>query len=94
MSFIQIRKFLTQDFDKKDIKSYILYIKGNRLSTRWMEKSLLRRELLLSLNLKCDNLNNDGSVCDNWININEKGYCNCSSGHNCNEQVIDYIKLF
>ena len=99
MSSTKIRKYMTQDFDVTDKKAYIDYIEGNNQSTSWMEKALLRRDTLIVLQLKCDIQVENGSICNEWINIDEKGICKCSNNHYRSEQVISnlhkasYIRL-
>lgn len=88
MSSVLVKKYLTQDFDIKDKKSYLRYCQGNKLSTRWMTKALARREPLLLLGLKCSYVN-----CDSWINISEIGQCKCINNHNCNQKVSNLIYL-
>ena len=87
-----IRKYLTQDFNSEDKFSYLNYIKGDKTSDSWMVKSLLRREPLLLLELKCGSETSTGSICNNWININEFGVCKCLSSHCCNDLVIKTIQ--
>ena len=92
MSSIIIRKYLTQDFNDNDKKSYIEYIKGNQNSNLWIEKALIRREALLQLDLKCDIQTNTGNICDGWINIDEKGICKCSNSHYSYDKIIKLIE--
>lgn len=91
MSFVKVRKYITQDFDEKDVYSYEKYLAGNQESTRWMKKALFRREPLLLLELKCNFKLDNGLKCDGWVNINEAGICKCIFSHYCYDQVIDAI---
>ena len=87
-----VRKYITQDFDDEEKKSYNSYNKGDTQSTLWIEKALLRREPLLVLELQCKSILTDGSICNRWINITETGICKCSLSHYCYDQVIDAIQ--
>ena len=87
-----VRKYITQDFNDEEIKSYNSYNKGNIQSTLWIEKALLRREPLLLLELQCNSILTDGSICNRWINITETGICKCSFSHDCYDQVINSIQ--
>lgn len=91
MSANIIRKYITQDFDENDKHSYKSYINGNKQSTLWVEKALLRREPLLLLELTCEIPIGHNILCNGWVDIKETGTCKCSNGHYCYDQVIQVI---
>ena len=80
---IKVRKYLTQDLNDDEKKSYIEYIKGDNSSNIWIEKASTRRDNILEL--KC-------SECNEWVSVNEKGICKCKMGHFCYDVVHDKIK--
>lgn len=85
-----VQKYLIQDLTDDEKKSYFEYINGNENSTDWIEKALLRREVLLSLELQCKKQIYKG-ICDDWISIRETGVCTCSNGHTCYDVVLPVI---
>ena len=85
-----VRQYITQDLSNEEKKSYLEYINGNEQATDWIEKSLVRREPLLLLELTCSALLND-SVCGKWVSIRENGLCRCSDGHDCFDVVLPEI---
>lgn len=87
---MNIVKYLIQDLNKEEKKSYKEYINGNEQSTDWMEKALDRREVLILKDIKCNKITGD-KICKSYVNIHERGICKCSKGHICNKQVIDVI---
>lgn len=91
MAYTQIKKYLTCDLTPNEIESYFKYIEGDHSSTDWIEKTSIKRDLILDLQLKCPFLHN-GELCDKWININEKGICTCPDGHVCSGYVLESMK--
>jgi hypothetical protein len=86
-----VRQYITQDLSNEEKKSYLDYINGNEQSSDWIEKSLVRREPLLLLELTCSALLND-SVCGKWVSIRENGSCFCPDGHDCLDVVLPEIE--
>lgn len=86
-----VQKYLTQDLSENEKKSYIEYINGNENSIDWIEKSLLRREPLLLLELQCKKKTDKG-ICNKWINIGETGVCICLNGHDCYDVILPVLK--
>lgn len=91
MTSLDIRKYLTSDFSTEEKQSYINYINGNNRDSLWIEKGLAKREPLLVKQLICKK-EEDGIICNKWINIYENGNCLCSGGHDCCSIVLDSIK--
>ena len=86
-----IRRYLTQDLSFEEKESYLSYINGNHDSNRWIEKSSIRRDYLLSLNIKCTTPL-EGNICGSFIDVFENGICTCNRGHNCNDPVLAVIQ--
>ena len=87
-----VRQYLTQDLNDDEKKTYINYIKGDKNSTDWIEKSIIRREPLLLLELQCITFIDNEVQCGEWVNINEYGVCKCNAGHLCYNVVLPIIK--
>ena len=87
---MNIVKYLTQDFDKKEKESYKKYINGKEKFNSWMKKSHDRREVLILKRIKCNKLIGD-KICKSDVNIHERGICKCNEGHISNKQVISII---
>jgi len=87
---MNIVKYLIQDLNKEEKKSYKEYINGNEQSTDWIEKALERREVLILKQIKCDKLIGD-TLCKSDVNISERGICKCNKGHTCNTQVLNEL---
>lgn len=87
---VNIVKYLIQDLNKEEKKSYKEYINGNEQSTDWMDKALDRREVLILKQIKCNNITGD-KMCKSYVNIHERGICKCNKGHICNKQVNNAI---
>ena len=85
-----VQKYLIQDLSENERKSYFEYINGNENSTDWIEKSLVRREPLLLLELQCKKKTYNG-ICNQWVNIRETGVCSCLNGHNCYDIVLPIL---
>ena len=85
-----IIKYLTQDLDQNEKQSYNEYIKGNKKSVDWIEKSLQRREVLILKNIQCNKQMKE-KICKSWVNIDEEGICKCNEGHINNKQVVNII---
>lgn len=84
MVVYNIRNYLLQDLTIVEKQSYLNYIRGNRNSTEWMEKTLIRRNHILTQNPVCQ-------TCSTPIGINERGNCICRLGHNCNDHIRSII---
>jgi hypothetical protein len=77
-----ISKYLTQDLNSSEKKSYFEYLKGFQIqNVKWIEKSLERREVIINMELKC-------KECEEYINVRESGDCSCINSHDCTEYVL------
>jgi hypothetical protein len=85
-----VKNYLIQDLNNEEKQSYLEYANGNINSTEWIEKTLKRRDTLLTLDLKCTKYTNN-IRCDSWVSIEETGKCKCSNGHTCYNLVINAI---
>jgi len=86
-----VRKYLTQDLSDDEKRSYLEYvIKGDKSSTEWIGKALARRMPILTFELQC-NTEEEGIICNEWVNIYETGVCKCNKGHSCYDQVLESI---
>ena len=76
-----ILRYLLQDLNEEEIFSYKKYIEGDKNSSMWIEKALNRREYLILSQTTC-------SICNNPININERGMCLCINNHTCYNEIL------
>lgn len=72
-----ILEFLLQDCSSEERQQHYEYINGDQTQDGWIEKALVRREYLLSLQLRCYRAD-----CNEHICIYENGKVSCNRRHN------------
>jgi hypothetical protein len=88
-----VQHFLLKGCNEMEIISYKKYIDGDESNILWIKKTCNNRDKILYFEPKCNSsFETQTSICNNYINISEKGICKCNNNHNGIDKIILILK--